>query len=335
MPLTDWKRDKEKALSYKQVQMENVRCVCGASYKSQSGFRRHRKKCHDYIAINEYDNLVRDKDALSETIGRLVDEKNKLVGDNNRLIEDKNKLIEDLESANQRIDALVKQVNELNTEYREAVSSQLTVKDNQISAKDRQLEGAGNIIGSQGKSIIKMLHQYASDAPILKYTIDDDSMTKQIKGNHKNDVGMVLVDHFTEGDLPQILGEVIVAGYQEDDITKQSIWSTDVARLTYLIKDITKKGSIWTQDKKGNKVKLTIIKPLLLKIKGIVETFNNALLKTPVSEFRVRVEKEITGLIHDIGYKNGKNVSKLANKINQHVASRMHFDDKHKNKLKN
>lgn len=53
--------------------------------------------------------------------------------------------------------------------------------------------------------------------------------------------------------------------------------TTDIARLTFLVKQLLKKKSDWHYDKKGIKVCNTIINPLLSNIKTILKKYNDSL----------------------------------------------------------
>lgn len=283
-------------------------CECGKSYADRSGLYKHKKKCDARTFICKYKPLLNSYNEAKRRINELQEELYSVKQENKHL--------------------LGKLINQIDVK-----DKQLGAKDKQLGAKDKQIEGAGNIIGHQSTSLIKLLQAKASDAPILEYTISDATMKKQIKGKGHGHVGLVILNHFTDGNLHIILGDLLVANYQEEDVKKQSLWTTDVARLTYLIKDINTTGSIWSHDKKGNKVKRMIIQPLLMKVKGIIETYYNELRTGTPTQLRLQVEGEMVKLLHEIGYKDGKNVSVLANKINKYIASHMHFDDKYKLKL--
>lgn len=319
-------------------------CICGKDFKSPSGLYRHKKKCKKFIAIDRYDDLLMQKISLEEKLQELqkenkqltnktirLEKKNALAEQKAKYLEDTNaKLVHENTEFKQQVDKLsgqyLQQVDKLSGQYFRTVNDE-------FKAKNEQIVGAGNIIGNQSRSQLKLLQKYASDAPVLKYELSDtaikEQIQEQIQGADKDNIGMVLIDHFTEGDLHAILGDLLVSYYQEDNVKMQSLWSTDVARLTYLVKDFTKKGSIWTQDKKGNKVKEAIIKPLLLKVRTIVDKFYKKIKRQDATPLRLRVEDGAIKLLHEIGYTKNKNASILADKINKHVASHMHFEEKH------
>lgn len=302
-------------------------CICGAAYKSRSGLYKHRRSCKDVLAINNYGKVVSENEGLIKQL-RMVD---KLLAEAKK--EAKKQVAEAKKEAKKQLDAANKRIDELTADNKR-LSVQLygTMKD-ELKAKNEQINGAGNIIGNQSKTLLNLLRKHADDAPVLKYEIDDDEMTQQIKGSDVSDIGLVLINHHVDGNLHSVLGDVLVTNYQKNNVKQQSMWSTDVARLTYLVKEIGKKGSLWTQDKKGNKVKKSVIKPLLKKIKTIIETFNANILETPTTEIRVKMERHAIQLLHEIGYKGNKNTSILADKINKYIAGHMHFDEKNKSKL--
>jgi hypothetical protein len=66
----------------------------------------------------------------------------------------------------------------------------------------------------------------------------------------------------------KFLGDMIVKIYKKKNPKDQSIWTTDVSRMTYTIKqDIGKNNSKWTIDKKGVETTSYLITPLLEEIK--------------------------------------------------------------------
>ena len=71
---------------------------------------------------------------------------------------------------------------------------------------------------------LKKLNNY--DA-VENYDEDDDSTLIQKLVNYQN-----------QNLLDQFLGDFIILFYKKEDPAKQSLWSSDVARLTYIIKEL-------------------------------------------------------------------------------------------------
>lgn len=74
----------------------------------------------------------------------------------------------------------------------------------------------------------------------------------------------VISMYYYDKKLVVFIGDYIVKYYKKDEPKNQSMWATDVSRLTYIIRESCKKnGNIWAYDKKGCKTKKLIIGPAL------------------------------------------------------------------------
>lgn len=74
----------------------------------------------------------------------------------------------------------------------------------------------------------------------------------------------VLIMYHREGTLCKFIGDFLVNSYLKKEADRQSMWSTDVSRLTYIVNELHESGKIkWVMDKKGIKVKKYVICPLL------------------------------------------------------------------------
>jgi hypothetical protein len=83
-----------------------------------------------------------------------------------------------------------------------------------------------------------------------------------------------LVYNYNSSYLHKYLGDFIVKYYKKDNPSEQSMWSSDTARLTYIIKELLANNkSIWNHDYKGIKTKNYIINPLLKYIKDYIDEF--------------------------------------------------------------
>lgn len=113
-------------------------------------------------------------------------------------------------------------------------------------------------------SALTFLMTYRKKAPPLKEITYEGA--KQILGNSEtNTLINDILCCYKNKKLAKYIGSIIVKCYKKENPEEQSMWNTDVTRLTYLIKDIIgKKGkSQWIMDKKGVKVVEYIIRPIL------------------------------------------------------------------------
>ena len=159
--------------------------------------------------------------------------------------------------------------------------------DQVTKEKEQILSLANNSAQSNKKSISAMSYalKYFSNAPSIGLLEDDDfdKMSKLLmfdadgKLKTERSIEDVILHHHKQNTLHGILGDLIVKIYKKSNPTKQSAWSSDVARLTFIIKDIigNNKKSKWIVDKKGIHFTETIINPLLERIKDLLTDYNN------------------------------------------------------------
>ncbi|ARF09881.1 zinc finger protein [Indivirus ILV1] len=73
--------------------------------------------------------------------------------------------------------------------------------------------------------------------------------------------------------MPNFIGDYIIKMYKKEDANEQSMWSSDISRLTYIIRESVNKENIWSYDKKGIQTKKIIIDPALEYIKEYLIEF--------------------------------------------------------------
>lgn len=129
--------------------------------------------------------------------------------------------------------------------------------------------------------------------------------------------------------LHEYLGDFLVGYYKKDDPAEQSVWSSDISRLTYIVKEaLENKESIWNHDYKGIKTKKCIIDPLLQYIKKYITSYWEKNLHLPVKAIidvdalAKRQEKYNITYAIETEIDNGS----LANDIIRYIASFFHMD---------
>jgi hypothetical protein len=115
-------------------------------------------------------------------------------------------------------------------------------------------------------SALNYIVQTFSNAPALEplknYSeIKNYAVIKNYCGD--NDLARVLISLYSDGKLVNYLGDLLISIYKKDDPKEQSVWNSDCARLSYIIRIIIGSKESWIMDKKGIKLKEFIINPLL------------------------------------------------------------------------
>lgn len=85
----------------------------------------------------------------------------------------------------------------------------------------------------------------------------------------------VIIMYHNNKTLANFIGDYIIKLYKKEEPKNQSMWSTDISRLTYIISESCgkDKSNMWAYDKKGLKIKKIIIEPALQYIKDVLFEF--------------------------------------------------------------
>ena len=161
----------------------------------------------------------------------------------------------------------------------EIIKYQYQLKLKEFEIKNKYLKQQNNELknfiksGKHGNtynvSVKNYVQQNYPNAPVLeslddyaKIEYDDDNFIDTLTYNYNNKC------------LHKYLGDFIIKYYKKDDPTKQSMWSSDTSRLTYIVKELlVNNKSIWNHDSKGIKTKNYIINPLLKYIRICIDNF--------------------------------------------------------------
>jgi hypothetical protein len=161
---------------------------------------------------------------------------------------------------------------------------QQIIKDNEIKYLKREISivkqynndltkliQTGKVGNTYNISVKNYVQQNYPDAPPLE-KLDNYERVKY--DQEYDDFVDTLVYNYNHSSLHKYLGDFIVKYYKKDDPSRQSMWSSDTSRLTYIIKEIISNNkSIWNHDYKGVKTKSYIVTPLLKYIKDYIDEY--------------------------------------------------------------
>lgn len=94
------------------------------------------------------------------------------------------------------------------------------------------------------------------------------TMTPEESGNHS--FCEFLVYNHDKKILHEFLGRIITDAYKKTNPTEQQFWATDVARLTFVVRQVLNKSKIWLTDKKGAHITSYIITPFLDELNAML-----------------------------------------------------------------
>ena len=148
-------------------------------------------------------------------------------------------------------------------------------KDKQIMNKDKDkfadMAVNNQKLANASVSALNYFIMYNKETPPLEGI--EDLSTLKIEYDSDTHFIEELLSLYRNEKLASYIGEYILGLYQKDDSTKQSLWSSDVDRLTYIIREAVKDKDEWVADKKGIKVLDRVIRPALDYIKPMLKAY--------------------------------------------------------------
>ena len=125
----------------------------------------------------------------------------------------------------------------------------------------------------------------------------------------------VVTMYYYDNKLVSFIGDYIIKLYKKEKPDKQSLWSTDISRLTYIISECCSKTkeNIWSYDKKGAKIKKIIIEPALNYLRNNLVKF----CKNNSGDTDFHIMKQLMAATATIQLIDDGN---LADKVNRYIA---------------
>jgi hypothetical protein len=87
--------------------------------------------------------------------------------------------------------------------------------------------------------------------------------------------------HYGKQLFGQFIGDFIINAYKDKDPQYQKFWSSDIQRLTFIIRrELSKNEGVWVQDKKGICLTKFVISPVVETVESKVEEYKKVCEKT-------------------------------------------------------
>ncbi len=180
-------------------------------------------------------------------------------------------------------------------------------------------------ITSKTISALKYANEHFKDAPsllpienynIMNYDLDDEDDKKKLVED--------ILFYYRKKSLHTLFGKHIISEYKKNNITEQSMHTTDTSRMNYIIK--TGELSKWKHDKNGVFVCNNVIEKLINFHIDILKWYNNMLL-TEISNDPTRIQPSIQQKIENISYLLGDIESEQVLKdTNKYIAPFFNLD---------
>lgn len=254
--------------------------TCNYSSNDKSNFNRHLKsKAH--IQIQKSVNRVNRVNRLSKIDDNenKVSKKNttteKCINNKNFYCDACNTYFSSAPSLSRHKNKRCKNIESLDSEKNNTVMNDILIQLKQTTEINKELlnyiKNTKHFTNNTtyNISIKKYVEQNYSDAPAIA-KLDDYTIIE----NDDSDLLNNIIYNYNHKMLDKYLGDFLVKYYKKDDCMLQSIWNSDVARMTYIIKELLANNkSLWNHDYKGLKTKEYIINPMLDYIKKYITEY--------------------------------------------------------------
>ena len=237
--------------------------------------------------------------------------------------------------------------SELEMERREKqIRNEMEQKMNEeLAKKDREaieLKKINEKLTDANLTNTKVAERHASTMSYVLENYKNAPPVALLKGDQLNNlivygpddslpIGEVLISYHKKGKLHMFLGDLIINRYVKDDPREQSIWSSDISRLNFLLRmsmdDID--SDQWITDKSGINLKKIIIIPIVKKVVKIMNNYlNNHYQYSEKYNNKTKIDSIIEKQIHEniksdikaLEIKNNAKFKNLENAILRHIS---------------
>jgi hypothetical protein len=226
--------------------LQKYTCECSKTFNHRQNLWRHQQKCthktNDFLSLkNEILELKCSNVKLQEEILELKSELFKYTSN---------------------------QINNTTNSHNN------TTSDNTLYSHNNVQNNTNNVNNNQKFiSVFNYVSSNYTNAPKLQeLKVNDVKKLLTIKDNSKYPIEEHIIFHYKKHSLDRFLGEIIKGEYKTDDPEEQQFWTTNVTKLTFMIKKILK-TEYWMKDMKGAEICRNIINPILKEIKKMLQKY--------------------------------------------------------------
>jgi len=173
--------------------------------------------------------------------------------------------------------------------------SKIESRDEKIQSLESQLiyiksmlSASGIILNKSVSTLQYLINTYKTSPPFK--LMDNIPSIENNEGDYDNEAPdnadpvtkntkfvEILIYKFKNNTLVKYLGDFIIKNYKKNDPTQQSIWNSDTARMSYIVRhQVNNDSAEWKTDKKGVITQETAIDPLLKYIEESIIKYHSS-----------------------------------------------------------
>ena len=229
-----------------------------------------------------------------------------------------------------RKDSLTRHLKKCSEKIIEELKNKVTMLEKVIETNDKALDTVKESVKKGGKSVYNIvINQIKKPIPLKRL-----ENVKLIHSAYKDDeMGEFVRDMCSmqqNGSLYKFIGNFIIKQYKKEDITEQSMFSTDSSRSNFIYSTLDKDNkAVWKKDPKGLKVGSITLDNVLFYIQDIIGEEQLKMVKTlpKLSEHEVLRLSDVISTCNKIDRLIRHN-NELKNKIVSYLSASFGFDER-------
>lgn len=251
-----------------------------------------RKDClsrHMKICMNRCENKLEMGVAYEKLLDELTHFK-KIIEEKDKKLEEKDKII--LEQKDKQIEQLKEQLLESKEQLLESKKENKPKTIDALSFVQTYYDNAPPMVVIDDTALRSLFYKYENDKN-KENKKQEIKETKEMKAKKLGDDEVInnIIHNFNHKKLHKYLGDAIYNFYGNTKSEDQSIWSSDVSRMSFLIRKENKSANkpiiskfIWERDPKGERVKEIAISPLITIVIKLMKKYIDKLAKEAQTE---------------------------------------------------
>lgn len=271
---------------------KNHRCVCNKIFNHSQNLCRHKKTCthvtNNLITMNkeEFEAMITEKkefDAIKQTVKKLENVVFK--------------------TPPTTIIAQPPQIN-------------INMTNNNTNSNNTN-NNIGNTLNMM--SAIKYINEnYLNTQPLKMLESQSAKNLLLAQASDKHSAEEFMVYYYDKNLFHKFVGEIIKDEYKQENPEDQQFWTTDVSRLSFVVRRVMQENeSKWIKEADGKVVKKYIVSPILVEVKKMVDEYHI------YCKEKIRINKNVLKLLE---MEKLLDSSITCNKISSDIGNQL-FDD--------
>jgi hypothetical protein len=240
-------------------------CACGKEFGTRQNLWNHKQICKEKKLVEQAQKIEEQEQKIQQ------------IQEYNEKMEQK---IKELENTLTNFTKLINLPQTQQAPLTNAQNYNNNAQSNNVNSHNtlnNTLNNTNNINelnNNQKIMVFNYVSQHFQEAePIKMLEKQDICKMLVIPNDTKHTLEDFIIYNQRNNNLNGFLGDIIISAYKKEDPKKQQIWSSNVMKLTFIVRQILNKENVWLKDMNGVCITRHIIDPILKEIKKMLQKY--------------------------------------------------------------